>query len=91
MEPVRLRSQRSFATTKNSEKAFAGDEDCGCDDPPQVGGSKERFDTDTMPIGILLRDTILTNIEGNPVKLGNYISDAGTTDATIVVFLRHLA
>ena len=76
-------SQRLFATTtKNS------DEDCGCDAPG--GGNEDLFETRNGQIGTLLADTVLTNIEGNSVKLGNYISDS-ENDATIVVFLRHLA
>ena len=75
-------SQRLFSTTKNS------DEDCGCD--AQGGGNEDLFETKHGQIGTLLADTVLTNIEGNSVKLGNYISD-GENDATIVVFLRHLA
>jgi hypothetical protein len=84
-------SQRLFATTKNSDEALARSEDCGCNAPPTAGGGdKDLLETGNGPIRTLLGETVLTNIEGNPVKLGNYISD-GENDATIVVFLRHLA
>lgn len=74
--------------------------DCGCDDnddndddgaPLQTrnGGYNTKY-LENLRIGNLLRKTVLTNIEGNAVKLGDFIGD-GENDTTIVVFLRHLA
>lgn len=70
--------------------------DCGCDDdddgaPLQTrNGENNTNNLENVSIGNLLRKTVLTNIEGNAVKLGDFIGD-GEDDATIVVFLRHLA
>jgi len=80
VEPVSFLPRRSFATIR--------DEDCGCDvPPPQLDDS---FEIETRSIGTILRETVLTNTDGNPVKLGNYVSDS-ENDAIIIVFLRHLA
>jgi len=76
--------RRYFAATKNSN------EDCSCDATQQFDGSEEILQTKDGSIGNLLRETILTNADGNSVKLGNFIGNA-ENDATIVVFLRHLA
>lgn len=74
---------RFFATTKVRE------EDCGCDEAAlQQGESRSEFFGGN--IGSQLRETVLTTVVGSPVKLGKYIGDA-ENDATIVVFLRHLA
>jgi len=76
--------------------------DCGCDDnddnnddgdgaPLQTrNGGNNTNNLENLSIGNLLRKTVLTNIEGNAVKLGDFIGD-GENDTTIVVFLRHLA
>ncbi len=78
----RTSHQRFFATSRNT------DSNCGCDDMPRPQGDNE--DLLETNIGSVLKDTVLTNTEGSPVKLGSYIgSEDG--DATIVVFLRHLA
>ena len=78
------RSQRLFATAKNT------DEDCGCDTASTIPLPQGESQDDLLETGTLLKETFLTNIEGNRVKLGNYLSD-DPNDATIVVFLRHLA
>lgn len=51
------------------------------------------FGGDTSDDGSLvsrLRETVLTNADGDPVELGTLLGD-DDRDATIVVFLRHLA
>jgi len=77
---------RFFATTTPETDG----DDCGCDTPHSLEDAG-KFDTgDNAPIGKLLREAVLTNTEGIPVELGDYIT-ATEHDATIVVFLRHLA
>ena len=44
---------------------------------------------ETNNIGSLLKETVLTNAEGSPVKLGSCLGEKD--DATIVELLRHLA
>jgi hypothetical protein len=54
------------------------------------GSSTNLLDITGTPLGTLLKQTVLTNIEGTSVQLGKYIGSA-KDDATIIVFLRHLA
>ncbi len=83
--PFRRRHHRCFASTTNSPDA-----DCGCDETPlQQGDSGDKDLFETNNIGSLLKETVLTNAEGSPVKLGSCLGEKD--DATIVVFLRHLA
>ena len=74
----RNRYKRFFATIQ--------EEDCGCDEAALESGN-ELFGGN---VGSQLRKTVLTTVDGSSVKLGKYIGDA-ENDATIVVFLRHLA
>ena len=78
MHTVHRASTRFFATTKIQ------DDDCGCDE------AALQRDESGKDLGRLLKQTALTTVDGDSIKLGKYIGDA-ENDATIVVFLRHLA
>ena len=83
LRPIGRQRQRWLATKTDS------DDDCGCDAVTSAGDNSI---VDEESIGKLLRHTELTNIEGNRVKLGDYMGNTTPgDDATIVVFLRHLA
>ena len=82
---IRGRHHRCFASTTNSPDA-----DCGCDETPlQQGDNGDKDLVETNNIGSLLKETVLTNAEKSSVKLGTFLGEKD--DATIVVFLRHLA
>ena len=82
-QTIHRSSTRFFATAKIQE------DDCGCDDAA-LQRDESGNDLFGENIGSLLKHTTLTTVGGNSVKLGKYIGDA-ENDATIVVFLRHLA
>ena len=85
--PVRAASfQRREFVTPN-----LGD-DCGCDTAPYNNNSTTNKSSGTASMGSLLRNTSLTNSDGEVVQLGQYIDDdTNAPVVTIVVFLRHLA
>ena len=81
---VAASQRREFATPN------LGD-DCGCDAAPYNKNSFTNTSSGTASMGSLLRNTVLTNSDGEAVQLGQYIENDTNAPATIVVFLRHLA
>jgi len=79
---------RSLGTTSrsvqlNSGNNIDGETDCNCDATISSSATGEES------LGMLLRSTELSTVDGTRVRLGDYFS--GEDDATVVVFLRHLA
>ena len=71
--------------------AGAAGEGCGCDVPAtRPAATWGGPDADARSLGRRLRDAVLTDVAGEAVQLGTYLGGAAD-DATIVVFLRHLA
>lgn len=99
-EPPSRRTTATRSFVKNSSGNDSGD--CGCGDDRLLGADAAKVpllvgkNESTDGLGALLRKTQLTNIDGKRVALGSYIASPNNNknneeDATVVVFLRHLA
>ena len=89
--PSPLGPRRRFAAAGNGDEGLAAGEGCGCDVPAtRPAATWGGPDADARSLGRRLRDAVLTDVAGEAVQLGTYLGGAAD-DATIVVFLRHLA